>query len=133
MKQPRCPYCGGQARLVGGQEIYPQRLDLHALKFWQCAPCDAYVGCHKMDARVDGVVSDGTIPLGRLANAELRKAKSRAHAAFDPLWKSRAMTRRQAYAWLADGLGINKSSCHIGMMDVAQCNAVVEFIRSKRR
>lgn len=125
-----CDYCNRPARLVTGAAIYPGRDDLAALKLWRCAPCDAHVGCHAAGAWVwiagRKIVSDGTLPLGRLANAELRRAKSRAHAAFDPLWKSKRMARRSAYSWLARRLGIPVDDCHIGMMDAAGCNAVVE-------
>jgi hypothetical protein len=125
MTAPVCPYCNSAALLVGGDAIYPHRPDLRQLKFWQCAPCDAYVGCHKPGANVDGVRSDGTIPLGRLANAELRKAKQGAHAAFDPLWRNGWFnSRRAAYAWLGNVLGISDEECHIGMFDIAQCKLV---------
>lgn len=124
-----CPYCGKHANLVGGDAIYPHRRDLYDLMFWQCAPCDAYVGCHKHGATVlvnkRQVRSDGTLPLGRLANAELRAAKSAAHRAFDPIWKSGQLSRSAAYGWLAETLGMQKSECHIGMFDVGQCQAVV--------
>ena len=133
MSGQSCPYCGQQAKLVHGDVIYPHRGDLHSLLFWQCAPCDAYVGCHKNGATFlvnkRQVRSDGTIPLGRLANAELRKAKSAAHAAFDPLWRSGQMTRRGAYAWLAGAIGISADDCHIGMMDVDGCKAVVDVVK----
>ncbi len=117
----KCPYCGGQAKLVGGKAIYPHRADLHARKFWQCAPCDAYVGCHKPNPQLG---FDGTQPLGRLANAELRKAKSAAHESFDPIWQEEHMSRRAAYAWLAKALGIPVERCHIGEFDVALCRRV---------
>lgn len=121
-----CDYCHRDAMLVTGNVIYPHRPDLYALKFWQCEPCDAYVGCHKA-GKGQG---DGTKPLGRLANAELRRAKSDAHAAFDPLWKSRRMKRREAYAWLAAQLGISVNNCHIGMFDVDGCRAVVAAVQA---
>ena len=105
--------------MVGGLAIYPHRHDLREKKFYQCAPCDAYVGCHP----------GTTNPLGRLANAELRAAKMAAHAAFDPLWKSGAKKRGSAYAWLADALRIDKKQCHIGMFDVADCRRVVEVCK----
>lgn len=126
---PICPYCDKRSRLVVGSVIYPHRPDLFGKKFWHCAACDAYVGCHDKDCHVrlsDGSkkISDGTLPLGRLANAELRKAKQRAHAAFDPLWRSKQMTRRAAYAWLSHQLGISFENCHIGMFDIDGCRAV---------
>lgn len=129
-----CPYCSKPAVLVGGDVIYPHRLDLESLKFWNCSPCRAYVGCHKKGAWVrDGkkkVMSDGTIPLGRLANADLRKAKSAAHLAFDPLWKNGERTRNQAYDWLAKKLGIQIKECHIGQFDLDTCNKVVGFCKN---
>ena len=100
--KPVCPYCQKPAQMVNGRAIYPHRTDLFRLVFWQCAPCDAYVGCHLPAPRGLG---DGTVPLGRLANAELRRARQQDHAAFDPLWRARHMNRRQAYAWLARQLG----------------------------
>jgi len=86
-----CPYCQSAAKLVGGRAIYPHRPDLAAKRFWQCKPCDAYVGCHE----AGNGQGDGTKPLGRLANAELRKAKKDAHYAFDRLWLD-APNRRRA-------------------------------------
>ena len=130
MSAVTCPYCHQPAALVTGTAIYPRRADLASLKFHQCAPCAAYVGCHKPgDFAVVGgkkVVSDGTLALGRLANAELRRAKQQAHAAFDPLWQARTMGRKQAYAWLAKQLGLHQVAAHIGEFDVDQCMRVVE-------
>jgi hypothetical protein len=91
---------------------------------WECAPCQAWVGCHP----------DGK-PLGRLANASLRRAKQAAHAAFDPKWHaiqreeqcSKSRARGVAYKWLADHLGIDVRDCHIGMFDEVQCQRVVEI------
>lgn len=77
-------------------------------------------------------MSDGTAPLGRMANASLRRLKQEAHAAFDPLWRSGDMTRAQAYSWLAQHLGVSDNNCHIGMMDEDGCRAVVHILRSAR-
>lgn len=123
-----CHYCGREAKLVTGDVIYPHRPDLANLNFWLCAPCDAYVGCHKRGARIGiNAVSDGTVPLGRLANAELRRWKSLTHEAFDPLWKQGGMTRGAAYAWLAHKLGIPKNECHIGFFTLEQCQEAVRI------
>lgn len=134
MSNPICPYCNGESKLVTGLVIYPGRKDLADLSFYQCAPCDAYVGCHK----------GTTKPLGRLANAELRKWKSIAHRGFDAIWKGfkerrlegqemtfhypeeavrtpGRMSRGQAYKYLAESMGIEQKDCHIGMFTVQQC------------
>lgn len=114
-----CPYCRNPAELVTGKEIYPNRQDLFDLNFWRCEPCGAYVGCHKKQG-------DGSQPLGRLANAELRKAKTKAHAAFDPIWQGKEMKRSDAYAWLAKQLGAPVARTHIGEFNVADCMRVVK-------
>jgi hypothetical protein len=119
MKPVICPYCSNAALLVTGVAIYPHRPDLFDRKFYQCAPCDAYVGVH--------INTDK--PLGRLANAELRKAKVAAHAVFDPTWKGKTpkgKARKAAYFEMADRLGI-RGQVHIGEMDVEQCMRVVEL------
>lgn len=111
---PTCPYCGDVSEMVKGDVIYPHRPDLYKLTFYRCDPCDAHVGTHK-----------GTItPLGRLANAALRKAKSDAHKAFDPIWRGGYMSRKQAYLWLSQQLGIDVDDCHIAMFDIDACRRV---------
>lgn len=116
-----CDYCNIATRLAKGSEIYPHRPDLSSLNFYLCDSCGAYVGCHKN--------GDGKRPLGRVANKKLRKAKSKAHAAFDPIWKSGKMTRGAAYSALAKSMGIYKEQCHIGMFNVEQCEYVVEWCK----
>jgi zinc-finger-containing domain len=127
--KPTCPYCDHAAEFATGADIYPHRPDLGALNFWRCQPCGAFVGCHKAGSyRFEDdrkIAHDGTEPLGRLADAELRRAKMAAHAAFDPMWKARGMGRRQAYAWLADRLRLPVERTHIGEFDAATCARVV--------
>lgn len=131
-----CPYCGAAAELVGGGVIYPHRPDLHGLWFWRCAPCDAHVGCHRAGARVPSragrVVSDGTLPLGKPANAELRKTRVLAHHALDSLWGAGRPHRSLAYQWLAEQMGLRIEDCHIGLMEVDACRRVVELVRREK-
>ncbi len=126
MTAPICPYCNKKSKLVKGREVYPRSPSLGDKDIYQCKPCDALVGCHP-----------GTItPLGRLANAQLRKAKMAAHVAFDLRWVSaatgRGSKRRIAYQWLADQLNIDKEECHIGYFDLEMCKRVVEVCRAQR-
>lgn len=126
---PICPYCTAPARRVTGKTVYRRKPELADKIIWLCAPCDAWVGCHPGSDR----------PLGRLANAELRRAKMAAHAAFDPIWRrhmardgvAKKVARNRAYAWLAHAIGIDRERCHIGMMDIATCNRVVEVCRAR--
>ncbi len=123
-----CPYCQRPALLVDSDRIYP---DVPVFgKFWQCRPCEAWVGTHKGSKRF--------APLGRLANAPLRAAKADAHEAFDRLWQGRmrdkrctkAKARGAASAWLAQRLGFPSKSIHLGFLDVDDCRRVVEICRS---
>jgi len=120
MRKVTCQYCGKQASLVSGQTIYPHRPDLYNKVFWQCEPCNAYVGVH--------VGSDK--PLGVLANKELREAKRNAHGRFDLIWRGTNVTRSQTYKMLAVFLNIDIKDCHIGMFDVDMCKKVGDFTRS---
>lgn len=124
-----CPYCDRLAVLTTGAVIYPHRTDLAEKRFWWCAPCDAYVGCHPQHRKWS---PHGITPLGRLANAELRREKQRAHAAFDPMWKSGGMSRTEAYQWLAGQLGMSASNCHIGALSADGCRAVVTAVQVYR-
>lgn len=121
MSEVKCPYCGSDAHLVGGKKIYPHRPDLYEKVFYECEPCGAFVGCH----------FGTTNPLGRLANAELRKKKMAAHALFDPIWRTGQMSRSEAYKMLAEKLGIEQKDCHIGMFDVDMCNKVIQVCRER--
>ena len=98
MRTVICDYCGKPARLVNSSMVYNGQD--HGM-IWLCHPCYAWVGVHK-----------GTDePLGRLADAELRHWKRKAHAAFDPLWRGREKrTRRWAYDWLAQEMGLPSRS-----------------------
>ena len=126
MTAPTCPYCNSAAELVSGSVIYPHRPDLADRRFWRCKPCNAWVGCHQ---------GSKDIPLGRLADAQLRRAKMGAHAAFDPIWKmimqqqgcNKGVARWKAYAWLATQLAIPAENCHIGMFDAELCQRVVDI------
>ena len=114
-----CDYCGAQAKLVTGREMYPYRPDLFKKRLYECKPCDAYVGTHENSGK----------PLGRLANKKLRGLKMQVHAKFDPIWKSGKMTRKKAYRWLSDGLCIKQSECHVGMFDEDTCEKALAFIQ----
>ena len=119
----KCPYCGRATELADSAEIYGGR---SYGMIYLCRPCDAYVGCH-----------NGTINAkGRLADAELREWKKKAHNAFDPIWQERHMRRKLAYAWLSEKMGVPSEYTHIGMFDVAECKKVVticnEFLNNNK-
>ena len=119
MKLVYCPYCGRRAEYVDSKCVYGKSYGM----IYLCRNCMAYVGVHKGTDQ----------PLGRLANAELRYWKKRAHAAFDPLWKyGRFRGRRNAaYAWLAEKMGLPREKTHIGMFGVAECRRVIQIINEE--
>lgn len=119
--QVKCDYCGNQAELVTGEKIYPHRPDLYHKSFWYCdkGHAPAYVGCHAN--------SKNNAPLGRLADGLLRRLKGRAHEAFDWLWQDNHMSRKDAYGWLAEKMGIPVAACHIGMFSPEQCRQCIDI------
>ena len=123
---PICPYCGRSAEFLPSSERLYHGRDFGPV--YACLPCEAWVGCHR----------GTTQPLGRLADAALRRAKIEAHDAFDPTWRALHARRRASdpdyslgrarasrYRRLAELLGIPPQDCHIGMFDVATCRRVV--------
>ena len=108
-----CPYCNKSSELVDSKEIYGTSYGM----IYLCRPCDAYVGVHK----------GTTDALGRLANKELREAKKEAHKYFDLIWKTKQMTRTEAYQWLSNSLNTPKDYTHIGMFNVKSCQDVVFY------
>lgn len=113
-----CSYCGGRAKFVSGDVVYGRTGPWSSMAFWYCAPCKAWVGCHKRNSKY-GFIGDE--PLGRLADYELRRAKRILHSVFDPLWKRKWMPRGVAYKSLAKAMGIPVKDCHIGYFDLNQC------------
>jgi len=112
----QCPYCMGDSEVIDSAEIYGRSYGI----LYICRKCEAWTGAHKETGE----------SLGRLANAELREWKIKAHNVFDRLWKpppgrKRHMTRKQAYYWLATTLQIDPATAHIGMLDVAQCRKLI--------
>lgn len=134
MQVVTCPYCQGNCEVVSGNVIYQSRPDLVALNFWRCPKpeCDAYVGCHKAGdyTFVNGkkVVSDGTLPFGTPANAQLRMARQSVHKAFDPFWKDQGFGRRQAYMMLAQGMDRHIETTHIAMFTLDDCVKALQIV-----
>lgn len=118
MSKVFCPYCGNRAEYVDSAVVYGRSYGM----IYLCRNCMAYVGVHKGTDK----------PLGRLANAELRHWKKRAHAAFDPLWQRGCFRGRRsnAYAWLAQKMGLPIKQTHIGMFDVSECRRVIQIVNN---
>lgn len=112
-----CGYCGGRVKLTTAQEIHEDS----DRSIYLCTNCGAYVGCHR-DPR-GGLPR----PMGKLANYALRSKRIDTHKVFDRLWQERGMTRTQAYKWLAKKLNRPERLAHIGQMDMADCQKVIDI------
>jgi hypothetical protein len=106
-----CPYDGGQVDLVNNSEIYKGKSYGEWPYAYLCRECGAYVGLHPHT----------DIPLGTLADAELRRARNMCKAPFVQLYKQKVMTRDKAYAELAKHMGLDVEACHFGWFDIEQC------------
>lgn len=112
-----CPCCGGKRVVcLHHDKVYGRSFSNWPWLF-SCQTCAATVGLHPFT----------NIPLGTLATPAIRKARQRAKAAFAPLYEGGHMTRSDAYAWLAQRLGIaDVGHCHIGWFGIEQCDRVVQ-------
>ena len=101
-----CPYCHAPAQLRPASSIYGIHTKDRAAKLYVCSrypACDAYVAAHK----------DTLLPMGTLADRNLRRKRMEAHSALNQLIGSGIMTRKQAYRWLQLQLGLPESEAHI--------------------
>lgn len=80
---------------------------------WAVSGCSGTVGAHP-----------NGVPLGWPADAETKKARKRAHKAFDKLWKTGFCSRSRAYEWLREVMDLSAEAAHIGKMDKDQCEMV---------
>ena len=135
LPQPLCDYCGAKAVLARfSDEAYPYRDDHGPL--WVCTPCEAWIGVPARSTR--------NVPLGRLANAALRDAKSRLHDALEPLVAAKVRrdgvnafeARGRAMRWLAGELGFDLANPSIHHLTLEQCEAAIRhveaFVASRR-
>ena len=112
----RCPYCGGRAQLRNADGIYKDNSRRMMLYVCENYPeCDTYVRTHA-----------GTcVPVGSMANQELRKLRRTAHLYFDKLLTSGLMSREEAYLWLASEISAPLSEAHIGHLGEYYCKEVI--------
>ena len=101
---PRCPYCGSTTVYRSATGIYKENPNDVMLYVCTNYPnCDAYVQTQK-----------GTpIPLGEMANGELRALRNEAHRHFNKLYLQKYMTKQDAYRWLSCVLGVPLEKAHI--------------------
>ena len=116
-KQVRCPYCGAKATLRPSSAVYGDaaKTDGYLYVCDRYPKCDSYVGAHKKTK----------LPMGTLANGDLRNKRIQAHKAFDWMWKSGLMTKWQAYKWMQGKLDLSDEQAHIAMFSEYMCDRLI--------
>ena len=111
-----CPYCGSPVVLRSAEGIYRDNYNNTMLYVCSRYPeCDSYVRTHP-----------GTlIPVGTLANKDLRALRKEAHYYFDQLFQKGVMSKQEAYVWLAGLLQAPISHAHIGYLGDYYCKEVI--------
>jgi len=118
-KKPiHCPYCGAKASLRPATVVYgsnTKEMDSYLYVCDRYPQCDSYVRAHKRTK----------LPMGTLADGDLRNKRIQAHKAFDWLWKSGLMTKWQAYKWMQGKLALNDEQAHIAMFSEYMCDCLI--------
>lgn len=109
-KPTTCPFCAGEVKLVNNQEVYGRSVGLWPFVYACQNGCDAHVGVH----------ADTDIPLGILANKELRTAKQIAKQSFHAMMYRHNMSRPNAYKWLAEKMELPLGHTHYGWFTLVQ-------------
>jgi hypothetical protein len=123
-KPVTCRYCDSRVFIAHHKEVYGG-LSFGSWPYvYLCESCGAYVGLH-----------DGTdLPLGTLADAQLRESRKVNKRAFQSLLSIMAMDgvkRTQVYEWLAEKMEIPASECHWGWFEFEQCEMAGKMCRQK--
>ena len=117
-----CPKCGKFAKLIPRVELGKHFSEGMVYACSNYPDCDTYVGCHPGTDR----------PLGTMAGQSLRSVRVKAHRAFDWAWKSKRLSRTEAYGLMADILELPDRLSHIAMLDKDQCRKVIDAFNSFR-
>lgn len=106
-----CRYCDGKVQLTSNAEVYQGREHGDWPYIYLCKPCNAYVGLHP----------NTDIPLGTMANKELRELRKVKKLIFIELSKDKGWSRNQAYHWLSERMSVKPIHCHWGLFGVDDC------------
>lgn len=121
----RCPYCRAKATLHPASYVFGDAAKPRSLLYVcdRYPSCDSYVGAHRKTK----------LPMGSLADGDLRHKRIEAHKAFDWMWKSGLMTKAQAYKWMQAKLGISSSQAHIAKFSYYMCDQLISICSEAKR
>lgn len=119
-----CNICGEEAvRESSHMEIYGRVYSDWPYNYL-CECCGAYVGMHPFT----------NIPLGTLADTELRDLRKHSKYYFNKIWEEECLlSRSDAYVELAKLMGIPAEQCHFGWFDKDQCRLAMEVCQDYLR
>lgn len=86
---------------------------------YMCNDCKSYVGMHPFT----------NIPLGSLANYELRMLRTQSKKVFYEYMDSTGISRTQAYVNLAKAMKMTVNECHFGWFKEDDCKRAIVALR----
>ena len=116
-----CQYCGKPLEYAKGKLVYmtPAYAQINIVVCSGYPECDSYVGCHT-----------GTlIPMGSVANSELRALRRLTHEVFDHQWETGRISRARAYKEMSKIKGLEPF--HIGEFTKEQCELLISTIKGE--
>ena len=112
-----CHLCGGPVECLENKVVYGRNFGEWPW-IYPCSSCHARVGLHPFTA----------IPLGTLADEPTREARIAAKLTFKAWRETRGLSRSDAYAALAEEMGIPARECHFGWFREARCNEAIRAV-----
>ena len=117
----RCPYCGSRVELIHERDLFnhPARKDE---MFFACVNKDCNTYCRTV------LSPEGEyLPMGTLADANLRGLRTETHKLMDQLLTLKVFKdRKEMYGYFANHLGVRKEEMHISMFAEFNCQKVIE-------
>lgn len=116
----KCPYCHALAVKRPASFIYGDNTHDKDAFVYVCPrypACNSYIAAHKNTG----------LPMGSLANGDLRHKRILAHRAFNRLWQEGYMEKGAAYRWLQLQLSLPESMAHIAMFSEYLCDRVISL------
>lgn len=122
-----CPYCGDTIIVTFEKVVYGRAVSDRGLVI-ACSRypvCDSYTGWSPMGLYYG-------VPVV-LADKQTRKARVEAHEWFDRLWRAPTplMSRKAAYARLAERFDLPPEQAHIKLFNYDQCQRLIVMVRKR--
>lgn len=115
----RCPYCGNKMILKRAEDYFGDKIwnENRNSYMYVCknSICTCYILTYK----------GSKVPRGIPADGALRKKRIITHKIFDDIWKSKIMTKKNAYKWLQDKFALSEEHAHISMFSDYMCDCVI--------